>query len=191
MGCSTGELTSLLAPLSNEYHVVEGSERNIARARERVPSATFVHSLWEEFKPAGAYSDIVLCNALEHAQDPVALLRRVSDWLSPSGRVHIVVPNSESLHRYAGVAMGILDSTTSLSEGDLRIGHYRVYSVDTLLADLRAAGFSPRHWQGIFLKVLSNRQMLGWDWELIHALHEVGQRFPAHCAELYVVAERS
>lgn len=191
MGCSTGELTSLLAPLGNEYHVVEGSKKNIEIARRRVPTATFFHSLWEQFAPNTDYSDIILCNALEHAREPVYLLRRLRDWLRSDGRIHIVVPNSESLHRYVGVAMGILESTTSLSESDLRIGHFRVYSIDTLLADLRAGGLLPRHWQGIFLKVLSNRQMLGWDWELIHALHEVGQRFPAHGAELYVVGEVS
>jgi trans-aconitate methyltransferase len=188
MGCSTGELTSLLAPLARDYHVVEGSEKNIEVAQQRAPAVTFFHSLWEEFTPQAEYSDIVLCNALEHARDPVPLLERLADWLACGGRIHIVVPNSESLHRYVGVEMGMLESSTSLSESDHRIGHFRVYSIDTLLADVRAAGLIPKHWQGIFLKVLSNRQMLGWDWELIHALHEVGQRFPAHCAELYVNA---
>ena len=188
MGCSTGELTSLLSPLAKEYHVVEGSQKNIDVAKRRVPTGTYFHSLWEDFTPNTEYSDIVLSNALEHAREPVPLLERLRDWLGADGRIHIVVPNSESLHRHVGVAMGMLESSTALSESDLRIGHYRVYSIETLLADVRAAGLLPRHWQGIFLKVLSNRQMLGWNWELIHALHEVGQRLPAHCAELYVNA---
>jgi trans-aconitate methyltransferase len=190
MGCATGELTSLLAPLAKEYHVVEGSARNIDAARRRVPDVTFFHSLWEEFRPTTTYSDIVLCNALEHARDPVPLLANVREWLDVGGRIHVVVPNSESIHRHVGVAMGMLASTTSLSEADVRIGHYRVYSIDTLLKDVNASGFVSQHWQGIFFKVLSNPQMLGWDWELIHALHQVGQRFPAHCAELYVNAVR-
>jgi trans-aconitate methyltransferase len=189
VGCATGELTSLLAPLAAEYHVVEGSLANVEVASKRVPSARYFHSLWEEFEPEHLYSDVLMFNALEHVRDPLDLLGRVLGWLSPGGRLHVVVPNSESLHRLVGVEMGILESTRSLSESDVRIGHFRVYSLATLLADLRAAGFVPLHWQGLFLKVLSNKQMIGWSWDLIHALHAVGQRFPAHCAELYVVCQ--
>jgi hypothetical protein len=53
------------------------------------------------------------------------------------------------------------------------------------------AGLRTVHWEGIFLKMLANRQMLGWDWELIAAMDRVGKRFPMHCAELYLVAEPS
>src|SRR3954453_17233492 len=49
LGCATGELTSLLAPLAETYDVVEGSAANVALAQERVPSANFVLSMWEDF----------------------------------------------------------------------------------------------------------------------------------------------
>lgn len=189
MGCATGELTSLLAPLAEDYHVVEGSARYAAVTAARVPDATVHHALWEAWQPDGLFTDVVCVCALEHVEDPVGVIARVTRWLVPGGRLHVVVPNADSLHRHVGVAMGLLDERTSLSESDARIGHRRVYDVDTLRADLVAAGYVVRHWQGVFLKVLSNAQMLGWDWSLVRALHEVGQRFPAHCAELYAVAE--
>ena len=188
MGCATGELSSLLIGSAARYDVVEGSAANIAAARRRVPKARFFHALWEEFEPVERYSDIVLNCALEHVEDPVAVLSRARTWLEPDGVIHVVVPNADSLHRMVGVEMNILGSRTSLSDSDVRIGHRRVYDLDLLLRDVRAAGLEPVHWQGVFLKVVSNRQMLGWDPALIHALHVVGQRFPANCAELYVVA---
>jgi trans-aconitate methyltransferase len=188
MGCATGELTSLLIGLSSAYDVVEGSAQNVELARRRVPTATFYEALWEQFTPKVKYSDIVLNCALEHVEDPIGTLSRAATWLAADGMVHIVVPNADSLHRFVGVEMGILPERPSLSESDLRIGHRRVYNLDTLRADVRAAGLSILFWQGIFLKVVSNRQMLGWDENLIRALHAVGQRFPAHCAELYVIA---
>jgi len=188
MGCATGELTTLLSPLAKEYHVVEGSARNIEVSRVRAPQVTFFESLWEEFNPDDRYTDVLLVCALEHVEDPVDILRRARAWLVPGGRLHLIVPNADSLHRFVGVAMGMLPERTALSESDHRIGHRRVYTIDTLLADVEAAALTSLHWQGIFLKVLSNRQMLGWDWALIEAMHVVGQRFPAHCAELYVVA---
>ena len=189
MGCATGELTSLLAPLAAEYHVVEGSARNIEVASARVPAATFTHALWEDFEPDAPFSDVLLICGLEHVEDPVGILRRAASWLDDGGKLHVIVPNADSLHRYVGVEMGLLGTTTDLSDSDVRIGHRRVYTLDTLLEDLRLAGLAARAWEGIFLKVLSNGQMLEWDWELIRALHKVGTRFPHHCAELYVQAE--
>jgi trans-aconitate methyltransferase len=189
MGCATGELTSLLIGSAARYDVVEGSSRNVEITRARVPQARYFCALWEDFAPADRYSDIVLNCALEHVEDPVETLARAKDWLDGDAVVHVVVPNADSIHRLVGVEMGILESRTSLSDSDRRIGHRRVYDLDHLLRDIRAAGLEPVHWQGIFLKVVSNQQMLGWDPALIHALHEVGQRFPKHCAELYAVAK--
>jgi SAM-dependent methyltransferase len=189
MGCATGELTSLVAPLAKRYDVVEGSARNVEVASARVPNARFFTSLWEDFEPTERYTDILLVCALEHVAEPVPVLSRSAAWLAPGGRLHVVVPNADSLHRLVGVEMGILARRDDLSASDHRIGHRRVYDLDGLLADVKAGGLRPVHWQGIFLKVLSNAQMLGWDWSLIHALHGAGQHLPAHCAELYVVAE--
>jgi SAM-dependent methyltransferase len=188
LGCATGELTSLLAPLTSEYHVVEGSERNITRARARVPEARFIHALWEEFAPQDTFSDIVLFNALEHVAEPVLLLTRVRTWLAGDGRVHVVVPNAHSLHRLVGVEMGLQEDPEALTEGDLAQGHVRNYTTETLLRDLGASGLRPLHREGIFLKVLPNREMLGWSTERIEAMHRLARRFPEHAAELYVVA---
>jgi trans-aconitate methyltransferase len=189
LGCATGELTSLLAPLVDGYDVVEGSPRNIEAARRRVPSARFIESLWEFFEPTDRYTDIVLFNALEHSADPVTLLRRARQWLAPSGRIHVVVPNGLSLHRLVGVELGLQPDPLSLTDSDRSQGHRRNYTIDSLRADLSAAELRITHWQGLFLKMLSNRQMLSWDWNIIVALHRVGQRFPHHCAELLAVAE--
>ncbi len=190
LGCATGELSSLLSPWSDSYHVVEGAQRNIDAAQGRVPTATFVHSLWEDFQPERSFTDVVACNALEHAADPVQLLRRAGGWLEPGGRLHAVVPNGLSLHRLVGVEMGMLDEPLDLTDGDRAQGHVRNYTTESLHADIAAGGLEVAHSQGIFLKVVSNRQMLGWDWNLIQAIDRVGRRFPEHGAELYVVGER-
>jgi SAM-dependent methyltransferase len=189
LGCATGELSSLLAPMAEEYHIVEGSRTNIEAARRRVPEATFVHSFWENFEPVTLFSDVVAFNAIEHAADPEGLLRLMRSWLEPDGRAHIVVPNGLSLHRLVGVELGMLPNPLDLSEGDRAQGHERNYTIDSLRADVAQAGFRIVHWQGIFLKVLSNRQMLDWDWDLIQAIHRVAQRFPEHGAELYAIAQ--
>lgn len=190
LGCATGELSSLLCPACDAYHVVEGSLRNIQAARLRVPTATFVHKMWEDFEPERSFTDIVACNALEHVGDPVQLLERARGWLEPGGRIHAVVPNGMSLHRLVGVEMAMLQHPLDLTDGDRAQGHVRNYTIDSLRDDIEAGGFEVAHWQGIFLKVVPNRQMLGWDWDLIEAIDRVAHRVPEHSAELYIVGER-
>jgi len=189
LGCATGELTSLLAPHVGDLHVVEGSESNVAVARKRVPDATFVHSLWEEFRPDDRFSDVVACNAVEHVEHPVPLLAHVATWLERGGRVHIVVPNGLSLHRLVGVELGLQTDPLALTSGDTAQGHVRNYTIDTLLADVAAAGLRVLHWEPVFVKLLPNREMLSWSWDLIRAMDRVARRVPEHGAELYVVAE--
>ena len=189
LGCATGELTALLAGQATRYDVVEGSERNIDAARRRVPHAQFVHAVWEELSSSNNYSDVLLVNALEHAQDPVDLLRRARTWLAADGRIHAMVPNGLSLHRLVGVELGQLRDPLGLSEGDIAQGHLRNYSIDALCADVREAGLRVVHWEGIFLKLLSNAQMLDWSPSLTDAIAAVGRRFPEHCAVLYAVCE--
>jgi trans-aconitate methyltransferase len=191
LGCATGELSSLLSPWSDSYHVVEGSQRNIDAARSRVPTATFVHALWEDFEPKATFTDVVACNAVEHVGDPVRLLKRARSWLEAGGRFHAIVPNGLSLHRLVGVEMGILENPLQLSDGDRAQGHVRHYTIDSLRDDITAGGFEVVHWQGIFLKVVPNRQMLGWDWDLIQALDRTARHLPEHSAELYIVGESS
>jgi trans-aconitate methyltransferase len=188
LGCATGELTAQLAPLAPDYHVVEGSRRNIEIARARVPQVRFTQAIWEDFEADMSYSDILLINALEHAAEPLPLLRRARTWLEPDGRIHVIVPNGLSLHRLVGVEMGMLDEPVSLSEADRQIGHYRNYTVETFLRELARADLQMEYWRGIFLKLMSNAQMLDWSWDLIRALDRVGQRFPVNCAMLYAVA---
>jgi trans-aconitate methyltransferase len=188
LGCATGELASLLAPLARDYVVVEGSAKNVEVARKRLPGVRFVHALWEDFQTDELFNDVILFNALEHIDDPVGLLRRCATWLAPLGRIHAVVPNGMSLHRLVGVAMGLQSAPLDLTPGDTAQGHVRNYTIETLQRDVASAGLAMEHWQGIFLKVVSNRQMIGWDWTLIRALHEVGQRLPEHAAELFAVS---
>ncbi|MBI4320671.1 MAG: class I SAM-dependent methyltransferase [Chloroflexi bacterium] len=188
LGCSTGLMTSLLARVVGRLVICEGSSVNIEIACQRVAPAanlSYIHSLWEEFNPDRSFDDIVLAGALEHVADPVSILTRAAGWLSPFGRIHVVVPNARSLHRRVGKYMGCLGELHDLNESDVRIGHRRVYDRDSLLSHIHQAGLSVLHWEGILLKPLSNAQMQGWSESLVRALHEVGRELPDYCGEIY------
>ncbi len=190
LGCSTGLSTRLLASLVKELTVVEGSQDNITKAKKQATkNVRFVHSFWEDFQPEQSFSDVVAMRVLEHIDDPVALLKKMKQWILPGGRIHLVVPNARSLHRRVGLQMGLLKDLHELNARDLRVGHKRVYDREILFDHLRQAGCRVRHWEGIFLKPLSNDQLKSWPENLVRAFASVGKELPEWSAELYVCAE--
>jgi len=57
--------------------------------------------------------------------------------LNNNGKIHIIVPNANSLHRKIGKELGILKELTSFSDGDKKLKHKRVYTKKTLENDIK------------------------------------------------------
>lgn len=191
MGSADGHMTELLLTHFDDVSIVDGSSDFVEAIRQRMPEVKTHLSLFEQFAPAETYDNIVMAHILEHVEDPVQVLKLAASWLSPGGRVLVIVPNALSLHRLAGVKMGMLTAPTDLNEDDIRIGHRRVYTPETLEADVAAAGLRLIKRDGIFLKPLSNKQIEeGWSQELIDAYYELGKDFPDLATEILLVCER-
>lgn len=188
MGPADGGLTQFLGKDFAKLSVVDASEQYLSKACDLVPGATAHLSLFEEFEPADRYDTIVMGHVLEHVNDPVQILSRARTWLAPGGRIIAAVPNADSLHRRLGVKMGLLERRRDLNDQDHAIGHRRVYNREELDHDVTAAGLVTVAKGGIFLKLLSNAQMLAFqDEQLVDAMFEVGRDLPDLCSEIYSV----
>lgn len=189
VGCADGFMTGLLASHYKNVDTVEGKKEFIAIINKRKPkNVRIFHSLIEEFEPKKRYDDIIMARILEHIQNPIMVLKKVSNWLKPKGRIHIIVPNANSLNRRIGQAMGMIKKRTDLDKHDLEAGHRRVYTRSLMERHLNLAKLEVVFETGIFLKPLSNKQMLLWPKEIIDALFIVGKDFPEICTEIYYVA---
>jgi SAM-dependent methyltransferase len=188
LGCSTGLSTFLLSLECENVHVVEGSLWNIEQAKLLAPGAKFTHSLWESFNSTTQYPNIVCSGALEHIDEPVALLHKMQQWIAPGGNMHICVPNGLSFHRLLAAEMGLLSDPLELNDSDRAQGHKRNYSIDTLLLDLESANLSPVHVETIFLKPFPADMMPKATEKLYMGLHRMTQLFPRNGAEIYIVA---
>jgi trans-aconitate methyltransferase len=188
LGCAEGGVTRELARQFPEVVAVDGSPALIEKARREIPAPNtrFVCSLLEDFDPGGRFNSIVAACVLEHIEHPVPVLRRSREWLAPGGTLHLTVPNAGALNRRVGRALGLMQRLEELHERDRRQGHFRVYSLPTLTADLEAAGLRVTFAGGNFLKPLSDAQMDQWDEKLLDAFFTVGLDFPELCAEIYV-----
>jgi hypothetical protein len=107
-------------------------------------------------------------------------LKKMKGWLNINGKIIVIVPNKESIHRQLAVIMGLQSELDSLSDRDLLVGHQRVYSMDTLSKDFTEAGLIINEKSGFFLKVLPNSMMLNYSSDLINALNLISSRLPSN-----------
>jgi trans-aconitate methyltransferase len=190
LGIGDGESTSHIAGRFDELHVVDGSEAQLRAVRERFPQVHAHCALFESFVPPCRFSTIFMTHILEHLDEPERLLTRAASWLEPGGRVMVSVPNALSLHRLAGVKMGMLPSPYALNEQDLLLGHRRVYDKTSMMATIDRTPFSVVRFTGLMLKPLSNRQIeRDWSPELIEAYFQLGFDFPELCSEIIFILE--
>lgn len=191
MGPAEGVMTEHLAQLPLELTICEGSAKFSEDLQRRYPKAKVVNSLFENFKSATQFDNIILGHVLEHVDDPKGLLTNVRSWLSPEGRVICAVPNSRSLHRQAAVMMGLLEQEDALNDADRHHGHRRVYNPESFRAEFYQAGFDIEFFGGYWLKPVSNKQTEEhWTPQMIQAFMQLGERYPDIAGEIVIVAKR-
>lgn len=189
LGPAEGEMTKYLINDFSSLTVVEGSKELLSRIPER-PNLHKVNSLFEDYQPQKHFNTIIIEHVLEHVERPVEFLQRVKQWLAPGGKVLLSVPNGNSIHRLVAVKMGLLKHPCELNARDHALGHRRVYTLDTVKADILESGLKLTEIGGVFLKPLSNKQIQDqWTEEMIQGFYELGKDLPEYAAVIYAVCE--
>jgi 2-polyprenyl-3-methyl-5-hydroxy-6-metoxy-1,4-benzoquinol methylase len=191
LGSSDGQGTEYLLAHFETVVAVDGSPAATTALRERLtdPRLRVVTSTFETLELGRRFDTVVLAHVLEHVDDPAVVLAVAMRHLAPDGVLLVDVPNAESLHRRLGVAMGMLETVTTLNEADHSIGHQRVYRPDEFRAAVRDAGLVEHYFGGVFLKVLSNAQTAeAFDGDQLGGFLALGEQLPELASEIYVVA---
>jgi 2-polyprenyl-3-methyl-5-hydroxy-6-metoxy-1,4-benzoquinol methylase len=162
MGIGGGYETKRLRQIFDKFDAIDGSLKLIEKYRnlEECRGINFVHCNFEDYTSISRYDYIFCTYIFEHVEDTVLLLKHIQqNLLSEHGKVFIVVPNCDALSRRIAVEMGALKSLIELTPNDLKHGHRRVYSIETLMEDLRAGGFKVDFITGIVFKILADFQL--------------------------------
>lgn len=198
IGCFEGDSTSLLMEYFDDVTVLEAAESLIVIARTKVPSTVrFIHSTIEIAALDDIYDTIFLVHTLEHLDNPVTVLARIRRWLSPTGRLFIVVPNANAASRQIAVKMGLIATNNSVTAGELSHGHRCTYSLDTLEHDARLAGLNILSRGGVFFKPFANFQFdllmknKIIDQDYLDGCYAMGMQYPELSASIYLVCSKS
>lgn len=191
LGPAEGLMTELLLATGKSVTCLEGSSifASLLREKFKKNNVEIIESLFEEFNPSIKYDNIVLGHVLEHVDDPIKILSLVKKWLSPSGRVFAAVPNAQSIHRQAAVAMGLLSSESALNDSDHRNGHRRVFNPENFRGIFLESKLCIQIYGGYWLKPVSSGQIeSSWTNEMLDAFMVLGERYPDIAGEIYVIA---
>ncbi|MEK7125707.1 MAG: class I SAM-dependent methyltransferase [Patescibacteria group bacterium] len=188
VGCADGVMAQALAPHFKHITAIDGSAELIAKARKlKLKNVDFICTLFEEFKPKEKFDSVILSDILEHVSNPVALLRLARHWLKADGRVVLLCPNANSIHRQIGVLAGLIKDVHDLNFTDKKVGHRRVYDIARLKKDIAKAGLRVKKVGGMFFKPLANDQMDELDDSVVEAFYQIGKSLPPdYLTEIYV-----
>lgn len=195
LGLGHGYTTDIFSQRFERHVVLEGSPAVIENFRNKYCNcaAEIIETWFENFTTDERFDLIVMGFILEHVDDPLLILKRFREFLSPGGRMFLAVPNAEVLNRRLGNLAGLLDDVTSLSSNDHLLGHKRFYTVATLSADIAQAGCGVDRLEGIYLKPLTSSQIASLQLErkVIDALCAVGIEYPElSCGLLAEISSR-
>lgn len=197
LGCFEGAMTEMLTAHCPDLTIVEAADQLIEIAKSKVPDRVkFVHSTIETAEFNAEFDTIFLVHTLEHLDQRIDALARIGRWLAPEGRLLVVVPNAHAASRQIAVHMGLIDTNSSVTEGERAHGHRVTYSLDTLEHDARSAGLSIESRGGVFFKPFANFQFdLMMNHRVIEpayleACYQLGMQYPDLSASIYLVCGR-
>ncbi|MBD9360880.1 class I SAM-dependent methyltransferase [Methylomonas fluvii] len=190
VGCGSGSSTEKLYKIFQDIEVIEPSKKNVALLKNRVSNIKCHELLLEEFSTTRRFDFIFFLNVIEHVEDPVQSLKILADLIRHEGLIFISAPNCMSLNRRAGYKMGVLENYEKMAPKDYEVGHRRLYTVDMLKDHCDKAGLKVLSVKGMYLKPLSEKQMIELGDDAVRAFYSLGEDIPEYCASLLVVATK-
>jgi SAM-dependent methyltransferase len=190
-------MTGLLLDSHNYVHVIEPSSEMAGLLRNKFLDKVLVtEATIESVQIQEKFDYIYLIHTLEHLDDPIAALKKISSLLKDGGVLLVAVPNARALSRQIAVQMGLIPFHTAVTEGERLQGHHRTYSMDLFESDVRDAGLSILFSGGVLLKTLANFQfdaavetgLVSQDY--IEALDKLSEVYPDLSSSIFAIATK-
>lgn len=182
LGLGHGYTAEIFAKHFSRHVILEGSSAVIENYKNLFPKSTpeIIETYFENFETDEKFDVIVMGFVLEHVDNPLQIMLHFKKFLNPNGKLFVTVPNAEALNRRLGYYSGMLSNMQLLSENDKISGHKRYYTVNSLISEIKTAGFEIEKIEGVYLKPFTTKQMmsLNFDQKIITALCTAGIDYP-------------
>jgi SAM-dependent methyltransferase len=157
VGCGSGAALGVAQTLGWRVAGIEMDEAAAAKARRFTAEVYLGDVRSAPFGPA-SFDVVTALHVLEHVPDPVAVVRRMLEWLAPDGLVIVEVPNAD------GLGSALFGSAWSGLELPRHLSHF---TPETLERTVRKAG-------GRVVSCWHQAKPRYYLWSLSHALRDHG-----------------
>jgi len=195
LGCGEGLMTEDLLKITKTLTVVEPTLYFYSMIKKKFGSnvnsnVNIYNCFLHEIENRQRYDILIMASLLQHIKEPEELLELTKGFLRKNGMIIVTVPNVNSLHRQIGVKSGMLKNVTDDTENNKKLAQYRKFDKDLLSQLFITCGFEIVESYGYMFKPFSNEQMekLNLDWNVIHALNEIGRENQQFANQLYIKA---
>jgi 2-polyprenyl-3-methyl-5-hydroxy-6-metoxy-1,4-benzoquinol methylase len=197
IGSFDGSMTDLILEKLGFVHVLEPSKKMVDLLSQKFEGKVKVHEgIIEKFESKIKFDNLFLVHTLEHVDNPVLVLDKIYDLMSPEGLVFIAVPNGNAISRQIAVKMRLIEHNTAVTSGERAQGHLRTYTLDTLLSDVTKSKLKIVDYGGIIFKALANFQFdkaldIGIiSEEYLNAADQLAIEHPNFGASIYVICKK-
>jgi 2-polyprenyl-3-methyl-5-hydroxy-6-metoxy-1,4-benzoquinol methylase len=197
IGSFDGSMTDLILEKLGFVHVLEPSKKMVDLLSQKFEGKVNVHEgIIEKFESKIKFDNLFLVHTLEHVDNPVLVLDKIYDLMSPEGLVFIAVPNGNAISRQIAVKMRLIEHNTAVTSGERAQGHLRTYTLDTLLSDVTKSKLKIVDYGGIIFKALANFQFdkaldIGIiSEEYLNAADQLAIEHPNFGASIYVICKK-
>jgi 2-polyprenyl-3-methyl-5-hydroxy-6-metoxy-1,4-benzoquinol methylase len=133
VGCFTGEFLQILKTRGADVYGLELQSRAVEIANRKLDGRVFQADIDQANFPEMSFDLISLLGVIEHVVEPLRLLSRAQELLSPGGLLLIQTPNSGSL---------LARSMRGLWPPYAPVEHIHLFSRQSLTVALRKLGFA-------------------------------------------------
>ena len=156
VGCGSGSTGALLKASRTDCRVsgIELDERAARIAQEVLDDVIVgdVQTMEIPF-PHQSFDCLILADILEHTVDPVTVLKKVAQFLSPEGTLVVSLPN---IRHYSAIQRLISRGWKYEDSGVFDRTHLRFFSLASMKELIEAAGFRIEH---VEPKIVTGRKM--------------------------------
>lgn len=193
IGPADGKMTTLLINDFKKLTVIEPSVYYAQILNKKYSNKILVYNdCLEKINIKSKFDTIIASHVLEHVENVEPFLLKVKELLDKEGVFIVSVPNALSVHRLIGVELGLLSYPHQLNRQDIKIGHYRVYDIESLKSDVKRAGFNIISSFGSYIKFLSNSQHEKYiPKKMWKNFYKISGKFPNNCADIILVCKKN
>ena len=197
LGSYKGGFTKKLLNFFSDITVIEASsELSKLTEKNTNHSVKVITSTFETARLTEKYNTIFCIHTLEHLDDPVIVLNKISDWLTDDGLLFLAVPNANAPSRQIAVKMGLIKHNTAITPGEKEHGHRFTFTLDTLQEQVNKSTLNIMHSGGVFFKPfanfqfdqLMNQSIINQDY--LDGCYELGAHYPDLCASIFLVCKK-